>query len=64
MLSSGKTSTDVRAETWASKKAQENKVVVAEMRMQCYDVCAVQSTVEVFHDFIFQSAIHPFGHLS
>ena len=40
MLSSGKTSTDVRAETWASKKAQENKVVVAEMRMQCYDGCA------------------------
>ena len=25
---------------------------------------AVQSTVEVFHDFICQSALHPFGHLS
>ena len=30
---SGKTSTDVRAETCALKKAQENKLEVAEMRM-------------------------------
>ena len=30
---SGKTNTDVRAETWALKKAHENKLEVAEMRM-------------------------------
>ena len=29
----GKTGTDVRAETWVLKKAQENKLEVAEMRM-------------------------------
>ena len=31
--SSGKTSTDIRAETWALKKAHENKLEVEEMRM-------------------------------
>ena len=30
---SGKTSTDVRAETWALKKAEEKKLEVADMRM-------------------------------
>ena len=33
---SGKISTDVRAEAWALKKAQENKLEVAEMRQRTW----------------------------
>ena len=48
---SGKTGTDVRAETWALMKAQEKKLEVAEMRMlRC--VFAVTKLVRIRNERI------------
>ena len=56
--------TNPRHHYWNSYRMTKNVGISNPFEVTERTTLAVQSTVEVFHDFIFQSALHPFGHLS